>query len=170
MWLFLALAFGIAMVGHAAFWLLRSPAGEVPALFISILAFAFSVFLMWRKFTFRSYPLRSSLPHGTSQNVIAIIPLKDNSNEGSYSPQQVVLVAHMDSHRAVWLFATDLLLKLYAVISPLAIYGLILAPLIYAVVRLRLDLVIWAAIRLATLLPDRFWCYSRPWIILTWGK
>ena len=31
-WLFLALAFGLALVGHAAFWLLRGPAGDYPAL------------------------------------------------------------------------------------------------------------------------------------------
>src|SRR4030066_2395074 len=36
-WLFIALAFGLALVGHAAFWLLREPAGIYPALLISLL-------------------------------------------------------------------------------------------------------------------------------------
>jgi hypothetical protein len=130
-WLFISLAFGSAMVGHAAFWLLRSPAGIIPALFVMILAFAFSIYLMWRKFTFRSYPLRNALPHGDSQNVIAIIPPARMAHEAGKPLKQVVFIAHLDSHRAVWVFASDLLVKLYAAISPVAISGLILAPLAY---------------------------------------
>jgi hypothetical protein len=64
-WFFLALAFGFALFGHAAFWLLRSPLGILPALLISLVAFAFSGFMLFRKFTFRDYPLRKTLPHGT---------------------------------------------------------------------------------------------------------
>jgi len=43
-WLFLALAYGFALIGHAAFWLLRRPLGGAPALGISILSFAFGAF------------------------------------------------------------------------------------------------------------------------------
>jgi hypothetical protein len=151
-WLFLALVFGIAMVGHAAFWLLRSPAGEVPALLISVLAFAFSFYLLWRKFTFRTYPLRSTLPHAASQNVIAVIPPEDNPGDSGPPPRQVVLIAHLDSHRAVWLYSTDLLVKVYAVISPVAIFGLLLAPLTYALgVLTGLDQLFWLAVPLAML-------------------
>jgi hypothetical protein len=151
-WLFISLAFGIALVGHGAFWLLRSPAGEVPALFISILAFAFSLFMMWRKFTFRSYPLRNALPHGNSQNVLAIIPPTGVPGEGRRSPQQVVFIAHLDSHRAVLWFATDFLVKLYAAITPVAIAGLILAPIEYALAILTgLELLMWLAVPLAAL-------------------
>src|SRR4030065_506308 len=73
-WLFIALAFGLALVGHAAFWLLREPAGDIPAMLITLLAFGLSGFLLWRKFTFRSYPFRKYLPHAVSQNVVAVIP------------------------------------------------------------------------------------------------
>lgn len=149
-WLFIAMTFGIALVGHAAFWLLRSPAGPTLSLSISILAFAFSIYLMWRKFTFRSYPLRSSLPHGESQNVITIISPTYTIEETSQTPKQVVFIAHLDSHRAVWMFASDSLLKLYSVISPVAIYGLILAPIMYALgVISGLDVFTWVALPLA---------------------
>src|SRR4030043_1040035 len=41
-WLFIPLAFGLALVGHAAFWLLRGPVGNYPALFITLLALGLS--------------------------------------------------------------------------------------------------------------------------------
>lgn len=151
-WLFISLAFGMALVGHAAFWMLQTPLGIFPALFISVLAFAFSIFLMWRKFTFRSYPLRNTLPHGDSQNVIAIIPPRETRSEAGQSPKQVVFIAHLDSHRAVWMFANDFLVKVYGAISPVSIAGLILAPLAYVVGAVTgLEVLTWVAIPLALL-------------------
>jgi hypothetical protein len=124
-WLFFSLAFGMALVGHAAFWLLRIPMGLPAALLITCTAFGMSAFLLWRKLTFRNYPLQERLPHGPSQNIIARLP---PSGEGR---QQVVLVAHLDSHRAVWGFASNLLLQVSRVIVPLAISGIFAAPLLY---------------------------------------
>ncbi len=140
-WLFLAMAFGLAISGHAAFWLLSSPLGQGWALLLTVVAFAFSAYLMWRKFTYRDYPLRRALPHGPSQNVLAILPAH------TAATQRVVLVAHLDSHRAVWWFAHDRLVKAYAVLSPIAIYGLFLSPLLYALSLLpALALLRWAAL------------------------
>jgi hypothetical protein len=124
-WLFFSLAFGLALVGHAAFWLLRGPVGLAVALVVAFTAFAMSAYLLWRKLTFRDYPLRESLPHGPSQNIIATLPPTGTVQ------QKVVLVAHLDSHRAVWGFASDALLKVSLVIAPLAIYGVFAAPLLY---------------------------------------
>jgi hypothetical protein len=124
-WLFFSLAFGMALVGHAAFWLLRAPIGWLAALVITCTAFAMSAFLLWRKLTFRNYPLQESLPQGPSQNVIARLP------PSGTVLQQVVLVAHLDSHRAVWGFASDLLIRVSRVIVPLALYGVLAAPLLY---------------------------------------
>lgn len=134
-WLFVALAFGFALSGHIAFWLLRPPLGDLPAWGVSCLAFAFASYLMWRKFTFRDYPLRTSLFHGTSQNVIAIVQ-PEESPRGEQNLHQVVFVSHLDSHRAVWWFTTDFLVGLYALLSPIAIYGLVLAPLAYGLAAL----------------------------------
>jgi hypothetical protein len=125
-WLFLASAYGIALIGHAAFWVLRTPLGNGLALCVSILAFATGGYLMLRKTTFHAYPLRNSLPHGPSQNVVAVMPA------GGDTRRKVVLTAHLDSHRAVWLFATDPLLLFYFATSPLGVYGLIFSPLFYA--------------------------------------
>jgi len=124
-WLFIALAFGLAVVGHAAFWLLRGSAGEYPALLISLLAFGLSGFLLWRKFTFRNYPLRNNLPHAPSQNVIAVIPSVGDVH------CRVVFVGHLDSNRAVFWFANDILLAIFAVSSVVTVYGVYLAMLVY---------------------------------------
>ena len=124
-WLFIALVFGLAVVGHAAFWLLRGPAGDYPALLITLLAFGLSGFLLWRKFTFRNYPLRNNLPHAPSQNVIAVIPPVGDVH------RRVVFVGHLDSHRAVFWFANDILLAIFAVFSVLTLYGVYLAMLVY---------------------------------------
>src|SRR4030042_1558239 len=73
-WQFFSLVFGLALVGHAAFWLLRQPMGDLPALLVSMIAFSLSGYLLWRKFTFRDYPLRAALPHALSQHVIVVMP------------------------------------------------------------------------------------------------
>jgi hypothetical protein len=71
-WLFLALAFGLALVGHAAFWLLRQPAGDVPPCSSAYLPSA-SGLLVWRKFTFVIIP-RNDAPR-TEPNV-PVIPIR----------------------------------------------------------------------------------------------
>jgi hypothetical protein len=129
-WLFFALAFGLSLVGHAAYWLLAGPAGWQVALPVSLAAFSLSAFLLWRKLTFQDYPLRQSLPHGESQNLAAVLPAAGEAK------QKVVLVAHLDSHRAVWAFASDRLLKLGMLFMPLAIYGVLIAPLFYLLAQL----------------------------------
>jgi hypothetical protein len=125
-WLFFALAFGLALVGHAAFWLLRQPMGDFLALIVSLLAFSLSGYLLWRKFTFRDYPLRSTLPHAPSQNVIAVIP------PVSEARRRLVLVGHLDSHRAVFWFATNFLVTLFAISAVVSIYGVFLTIPLYA--------------------------------------
>jgi hypothetical protein len=128
LWLFVALVFGLALVGHAAYWLLRNPVGELPALLIAWLAFGFSGYLVWCKFTLRDYPLRNTLPHAPSQNVIGIIPPNQEAKG------RLVLVAHLDSHRAVFWFATDFMVRLFVPISILTIFGIYLAIPVYGLV------------------------------------
>jgi hypothetical protein len=143
-WLFLALAFGQALVGHAAFWLLKSPLGAPFASGAALFFFAFSSYLLWRKFTFRDFPLRSSLPHGPSQNIIAILPPLGPVHH------RVILLGHLDAHRAVWLFATDWLTRLYAVLAPLAFWGVPLSALLYGLSQLPgLQVFAWFALPFA---------------------
>ena len=125
-WLFFSLAFGMALVGHAAFWLLRAPTGWLAALVDHLFGFCHERLLAVAeadlskiipcKRACRMAPARISSPG---------CPLLANVQ------QQVVLVAHLDSHRAVWGFASDLLLRISRVIVPLAIYGVFAAPLLY---------------------------------------
>lgn len=144
LWLFLALALGLALVGHAAFWLLRHPAGEYPALLVSLLAFGLSGLLIWRQFTFRDYPLKSSLPHAPSQNVIAVIPPVGEVQH------RVVLVSHLDSHRAVFWFATDTLVILFALLSLVTLYGVYLAIFMYILAVLtQIQFFAWIGLALA---------------------
>jgi hypothetical protein len=126
MWLFFALAFGLALVGHAAFWFLRTPLGNLPALILSLAAFGLSGTLLWRKFTFRDYPLRTTLPHALSQNVIATLPPAGEVRK------RLVLVSHLDSHRAVFWFATDFLVRLFSISGLVCVYGVFLALPLYA--------------------------------------
>ncbi len=125
LWLFLSLAFGLTLVGHAATWMLGAVLGKWQALVVSLVAFGMSGYLLWRKFTFRSYPMQETLPHGPSQNVLAVIPPQQEVR------QRVVLVAHLDSHRAVVWYANDWLVRAYALIAPLVVWGVLVAPLLY---------------------------------------
>ncbi|RMF48490.1 MAG: M28 family peptidase [Anaerolineae bacterium] len=125
-WFFLSLVFGLAMLGHLAGAFLASTLGDWPAWGVRALLFGFAFYLMWRKFAFQPVPLRASLPQGSSLNVIAVAP-------AAQAPRRrVVINAHLDSHRAVIWFASDILVQIYAFCTPLAIYGLLAAPLLYA--------------------------------------
>jgi len=124
-WLFTALAMGMTLVGHAAYWLLAQAVYPFLAAFLSTIPFIFSGILMWRKFTFQDYPLQDTLPHGASQNVLAVLSPKESVR------RRVVLVAHLDSHRQVWLFASDILVRVYARLLPVGIWGILLSPLFY---------------------------------------
>ncbi len=125
-WFFLAMAFGFASLGHIGGPFLAYSLGAWTAWGVRAALFGFAFYLMWRKFTFRRFPLRASLPQGPSQNVIAVAAPKEEAR------RRVVLIAHLDSHRAVIWFATDWLTRLYGLLSPLAVYGLLLAPVFYA--------------------------------------
>lgn len=125
LWLFVALMLGLALVGHAAYWLLSKPLSVLPALLFSWLAFGFSGYLAWCKFTNIDYPLRDTLPHAPSQNVIGIIPPTHKA------VKKLVLVAHLDSHRAVFWFASDFLVRLFTPMAILAIFGIYLAIPVY---------------------------------------
>jgi hypothetical protein len=143
-WIFLALAFGFALMGHAAYWLLSPPLGGLPALLVSAALFCFAAFLLWRKFTFRDYPLRRALPHAPSRNVTALLPPSGEVR------RRVTLIAHLDTHRQVIWFASDFLLRAYGLLTPLAIYGLALAPLFYGAAALTgLRWLAWPAALLA---------------------
>jgi len=125
-WFFLALVFGAASLAHIGGVFLAYSLGAWTAWGVRAALFGFAFFLMWRKFTFRRFPLRASLPQGPSQNVIAIAPAAGTTR------RRVVVNAHLDSHRAVIWFASDVLTRLYAFISPLSVYGLLAAPAFYA--------------------------------------
>jgi hypothetical protein len=130
LWLFIALAFGLALVGHAAYWLLSKPLGALPALLIAWLAFGFSGYMLWCKFTNDDYPLRKALPHAPSQNVIATIP------PTQVAKRRLVLVAHLDSHRAVFWFATNFMVRLFTPIAIATIFGVYLAIPVYGLAAL----------------------------------
>jgi hypothetical protein len=143
-WLFFALAFGLALVGHAAYWFLRHPLGDSLAMLISVIALAFSGYLIWNKFTFRDFPLRATLPHASSQNVIGVVPPAGEVRK------RLVLVAHLDSHRAIFWFATNFLVMVFAIAGVVCIYGIYLAIPLYMLAALtHLQVFAWLALFLA---------------------
>jgi hypothetical protein len=145
-WLFIALISGFALIGHAAFWLLWRPLGIFPALGVSLVAFGVAAYLGWRRFTFQPAPLQAALPHGPSQNVIAVLPPIDPAR------RKLVLIAHLDSQRAVFWFANDFLVSLFMVVSPAAIAGIAVAPLLYALADFSgLPVFAWGALVFASL-------------------
>lgn len=125
-WFFLALAFGFAVMGHLAGPLLSYALGDWALWALRSALFGFAFYMLWRKFSFQRFPLRASLPQGPSHNVIAV------AAPSGEVQRRVVINAHLDSHRAVIWFANDTLTRLYALLSPLTIYGLLAAPLLYA--------------------------------------
>ena len=125
LWLFVAMAFGLALVGHAAFWLLKRPLGALPAVVLAWIFLGVSGYMVWCKFTRDNYPFSNLLPHAPSQNVLAVIP------PAQAATRKLVLVAHLDSHRSVFWFATDFLVKIFSYIAASAIFGIYLAILIY---------------------------------------
>jgi hypothetical protein len=144
LWLFVALVLGLALVGHAAYWLLRGPAGNLPAIIITVFIFGLSSYLIWGKFTLQDYPLKNLLPHGASQNVIAKIP------PAGEAQCRVVLVAHLDSHRAVFWFATDTLVRIFTPIAMLTLFGVFLAiPLYVLAVITHMQAFAWFGLSLA---------------------
>ena len=145
-WFFLALAFGVAIMGHIAFALLPVAIGRWPAWGVSTLLFGASFLFLFQKFTFRSPPFEDLLPSGPSQNVVAVIPPVGETH------RKIVLVSHLDSHRAVIWFATDLLVSLYGLISPIVIFGSLAAPILYALLILTgLGVFGWLGVALAFL-------------------
>ncbi len=129
-WLFLALAFGLALVGHAAYWMLSAPLSNLPALAITVFAFGGSGYMLLRKFSFHDYPFQNFIPHASSQNVIAVIPPVGEVR------QRLVFAAHLDSHRAVFWFATNFLVSLFAISAVVSIYGVFLAIPLYVLAAL----------------------------------
>lgn len=143
-WFFAALVFGLAIMAHLAVLLLRPGLGDWPAWLVASALFLYAFWLFYRKFTFQDYPQRLSLPHGASQNVQAVI-----APTGEVQ-QKVVLIGHLDSHRAVIWFAADALVVAYAGLSLVAMHGLWLAPLFYGLNILSgLDIFNWLGAALA---------------------
>lgn len=125
LWLFVAWTTGFALVGHLAFWLLRGTFGDGVACLLAALSFAWGFWLLWRRFDFKSVPGIRSLPHGNSQNIVARIAPKGEIR------QKVVLIGHLDTHRAVIWYAHDALLMVYLILIPLGVLGFLLSPLLY---------------------------------------
>ena len=92
---------------------------------------------------FRPNPLRWLLPKGESQNVWAAIDAEVSAAE------QVVLVAHLDTHRTPLVFSTDGWVRLFGKLVPI---GLGCAVLLIALFALGVGLP-WPALRYASIAP-----------------
>jgi len=92
---------------------------------------------------FRPNPLRWLLPTGTSQNVWATVDAEVSAAE------QVVLVAHLDTHRTPLVFSTDGWVRLFGKLVPI---GLGCAVLLIVLFALGVGLP-WPALRYVSIAP-----------------
>ena len=121
-WLPYTLAFGLILVGVVLFWI-GGEWGTVTALVITGVVLA-SVLL---ELAFRPNPLRWVLPKGESQNVWTRV------EPGGDVREQVVVLAHLDSHRTPLVFSTDAWVGLFSVLIPVGLASVvILAGLLVA--------------------------------------
>ena len=127
------------VIASGLLFLLVDRLGAIVALGLSIATLASALVEM----RFRPNPLRWLLPKGTSRNVWATIDAEESAAE------QVVLVAHLDTHRTPVVFSTDGWVRLFAKLVPI---GLGCAVLLIALFGLGV-LLPWPSLRYASIAP-----------------
>jgi len=137
-WAPFSLLFGCMIVAGLLFWL-AGRLGAVVALGLSIAAIASALVEM----RFGPNPVRWLLPKGRSQNVWATVDAREAADE------QVVLVAHVDTHRTPLIFSTDTWVRLFGKLVSL---GLGCAVLLVALFAAGVPFP-WLALRYATIAP-----------------
>jgi len=120
-WAPYSLLFGLVIAGGLVFWFVDR-IGAIVALGLSIVAFASALVEM----RFRPNPLRWLLPKGSSRNVWAAIDARETADE------QVVLVAHLDTHRTPLVFSTDAWVRLFEKLVPIGLGCVVLLILLFA--------------------------------------
>ncbi len=137
-WAPFSLFFG-TVIGSGFLFLFGGRLGAIVGLVLSVVAFMSTLVEM----RFRANPLRWLLPKGTSQNVWARIEAEESAD------QQVVLVAHLDTHRTPLVFSTDRWVRLFEKLVPI---GLGCAVLLIALFALGIFLP-WSSFRFAAIAP-----------------
>jgi len=137
-WAPFSLLFGCVIAGCLLFWFVGR-IGAIVALGMSIAALASALVEM----RFRANPLRWLLPKGRSQNVWAAIGATEAAGE------QVVLVAHLDTHRTPLVFSTDGWVRLFERLVPIGLGCVVLLILLFA---LGIPLT-WPSLKFAAIAP-----------------
>jgi hypothetical protein len=121
-WYPYALSNELLLVAAACFWV-GGRWGAIAALIVALLALV-SVIL---ELLFRPNPLRWMLPKGKSQNVWARIEPSEQA------VTNLVLTAHLDSHRTPMVFSTDLWLRVFQTLVPLGLLSTVLMVILFVV-------------------------------------
>ncbi len=114
-WYPYSLAFGLILVGVLPFWI-GERWGTLLALTVTVISLS-SVLL---ELAFSSNPLRWILPKARSQNVWATLEPEGPIRE------QVVLVAHLDTHRTPLVFSSDTWVRVFRVLIPVGLAAVVL--------------------------------------------
>lgn len=117
-----ALFTGLFLLATALF-ATGAPWGAIGALGVGLLALA-SVLL---ELAFRPNPFRWALPKGKSQNVWACIEPSEKASAN------LVLLAHLDSHRTPLVFSTDLWLRVFKTLIPLGLASAVFMLVLFAI-------------------------------------
>ena len=113
-WLPYTISFGLILVGELLFWV-GGRWGAVAALALTLLALG-SVLL---ELAFRPNPLRWALPKGESQNVWARVAPREEVQE------EVVLLAHLDTHRTPVVFSSRTWVRLFKILIPAGVVSVL---------------------------------------------
>ncbi len=114
-WLPVAMVFSMAVWGSLICWAGFYLTSRVaPGALIGAVLCLLAAWLIYRHFTFRSYPLRRWLARESSQNIVGRIPSVEAAK------QRVVLVANLDTPPDAWVFRTPRRARLFRLLLTLA--------------------------------------------------
>jgi hypothetical protein len=128
----LALGAGLALLSLVLFWQ-PQPVGALGALILSTTVFITLIL----ELSFRPNLLRWCLPVDESQNVYATVACAAQAGaeeEGAAAcPQQVVITAHLDTHRTPWVFSSPGWLQVFRVLLPAGLVSVAVLLVLFSV-------------------------------------
>jgi len=125
-WLPLAIVFSAAVWGTFICWggFYLTQMKAIGAIIGAALCL-FGVWTVYRQVTFKDHFLRRRLPRSPSVNAIGCIPAADRTK------QHVVLVSHLDTHPAAWVFQSPRRAKIFRFLLTASFASLIIGMIMY---------------------------------------
>ncbi len=120
------MAFGVALLGGLLYAVTRHPAAALLAAALN----ALSAWGMFAELDFSDNWLRRLLPTGPSQNVVGVVPAREETR------RRVVLLGHVDTHRTPIFYSSPTWHKLFIALVGGTFVSLIVGAVAYALLAL----------------------------------